>query len=100
MSEASHGSRGDRKGEQRHRPGAKEARRRLDLLLVARGLARSRERAQALVLAGVVRVDGSPADKAGSLVREGARLTLAEPDHPYVGRGGVKLAGALHLLGV
>jgi 23S rRNA (cytidine1920-2'-O)/16S rRNA (cytidine1409-2'-O)-methyltransferase len=78
----------------------KESRRRLDLLLVARGLAGSRERARALVLAGVVRVDGSPAGKAGSLVREKAHLTLAEPDHPYVGRGGVKLAGALDRLAI
>jgi 23S rRNA (cytidine1920-2'-O)/16S rRNA (cytidine1409-2'-O)-methyltransferase len=75
-------------------------RERLDRLLVERGLARSRERAQALVLAGVVRVDGRPAEKAGSLVPERAVLSVVAPDHPYVGRGGVKLAGALDALGL
>ncbi len=75
-------------------------RERLDRLLVERGLARSRERAQALVLAGVVRVDGRPASKAGTLVPRAAALSVAQPDHPYVGRGGVKLAGALDAFGV
>ncbi len=75
-------------------------RERLDRLLVERGLARSRERAQALILAGVVRVDGRPAPKAGSLVPEQAALAIVAPDHPYVGRGGVKLAGALDALGL
>jgi 23S rRNA (cytidine1920-2'-O)/16S rRNA (cytidine1409-2'-O)-methyltransferase len=80
---------------------AKSVRReRLDRLLVDRGLARSRERAQALVMAGVVRVDGAPAGKPGALIREGARLEILEPDHPFVGRGGVKLSGALERLGL
>jgi 23S rRNA (cytidine1920-2'-O)/16S rRNA (cytidine1409-2'-O)-methyltransferase len=78
---------------------AKRVRReRLDRLLVDRGLARSRERAQALVMTGVVRVDGVPAGKPGSLVDAAARLEILEPDHPFVGRGGVKLAGALERL--
>jgi 23S rRNA (cytidine1920-2'-O)/16S rRNA (cytidine1409-2'-O)-methyltransferase len=68
---------------------------RLDQLVVARRLAPSRERARALILAGQVRVDGVPAGKAGDLVREDAQIDLVEPDHPYVGRGGVKLAHAL-----
>jgi 23S rRNA (cytidine1920-2'-O)/16S rRNA (cytidine1409-2'-O)-methyltransferase len=68
---------------------------RLDLLLVERGLAASRERAQALILAGDVLVDGRPAGKAGAAVPEDAEITLAAPDHPYVGRGGLKLAHAL-----
>jgi 23S rRNA (cytidine1920-2'-O)/16S rRNA (cytidine1409-2'-O)-methyltransferase len=69
--------------------------RRLDLLLVARGLALSRERAQALILSGVVLVDGRPAGKAGAPVAEDAEIGLRQPDHPYVGRGGLKLAHAL-----
>ncbi len=68
---------------------------RLDTLLVARGLAASRERARAIILAGDVRVKGRRADKAGQLVADDAEVTLAAPDHPYVGRGGLKLAHAL-----
>ena len=73
---------------------------RLDRLLLARGLAPSRERAQALIMAGVVRVDGRPAGKAGALVAAEARVELAEADHPFVGRGGIKLDGALSALKV
>ncbi|HET9265587.1 MAG TPA: TlyA family RNA methyltransferase [Vicinamibacterales bacterium] len=68
---------------------------RLDVLLVERGLAASRERARALVIAGQVRIEGQPATKAGTLVRPDADVTLALPDHPYVSRGGLKLAAAL-----
>ena len=68
---------------------------RLDVLLVERGLAASRERARALILAGQVRVDGHPMTKAGSAVAADADVTVETPDHPYVGRGGVKLAHAL-----
>ena len=60
----------------------------------------SRERARALILAGHVRVDGRPATKAGTAVAFGARLELSTPDHPYVGRGGVKLAHALDVFGI
>ena len=68
---------------------------RLDTLVVARGLAPSRERARALILAGQVRVNGAVVSKAGAPIDAGAEVTLIEPDHPYVGRGGVKLAHAL-----
>jgi 23S rRNA (cytidine1920-2'-O)/16S rRNA (cytidine1409-2'-O)-methyltransferase len=68
---------------------------RLDYLLVARGLVPSRERARALILAGQVRVNGQPATKAGHDVRDDADVQVAVPDHPYVGRGGLKLAHAL-----
>jgi 23S rRNA (cytidine1920-2'-O)/16S rRNA (cytidine1409-2'-O)-methyltransferase len=68
---------------------------RLDTLLVDRGLASSRERARALILAGSVRVNGQPAAKAGTSVPMDADVTVATPDHPYVGRGGLKLAHAL-----
>jgi len=68
---------------------------RLDVVLVERGLAPSRERARALILAGQVTVDGQVVSKAGAPVAADARVELSTPDHPYVGRGGVKLAGAL-----
>jgi 23S rRNA (cytidine1920-2'-O)/16S rRNA (cytidine1409-2'-O)-methyltransferase len=68
---------------------------RLDQLVVERGLAPSRERARALILAGQVLVAGQPATKAGTAVDAEAPLALAVPDHPYVGRGGLKLAHAL-----
>jgi len=73
---------------------------RLDLLLVARGLAPTRERARALILAGHVRVNGTVAAKAGSSVDEAAEVDLRQPDHPWVGRGGLKLDRALEVFGV
>jgi len=73
---------------------------RLDVLLVERGLAPSRERAQALVMAGVVTVDGASADKPGRQVAADAALAVTAPDHPWVSRGGVKLAAALDAFGV
>ncbi len=73
---------------------------RLDLALVDRGLAPTRERARALILAGQVRVDGSIVSKAGAAVAAGALVELIVPDHPYVGRGGVKLAHALDAFAV
>src|SRR5207344_3171557 len=73
---------------------------RLDAALVERGLAASRERARALIMAGHVRVNDRPANKAGTAVAEDARIEVAEPDHPYVSRGGVKLAHALDAFGV
>lgn len=75
-------------------------RQRLDLLVVERGLAPSRERARALILAGHVRIDGQVESKAGTLVRPAAAITLDTPDHPYVSRGGVKLAHALEVFGL
>lgn len=68
--------------------------------MVARGLAGSRERARALILAGSVLVDGLPAGKAGSLVAENAAIEVRTPDHPYVSRGGLKLEGALDAFGI
>jgi 23S rRNA (cytidine1920-2'-O)/16S rRNA (cytidine1409-2'-O)-methyltransferase len=68
---------------------------RLDQLVTELGLAPSRERARALVLAGQVLVNGQPVTKAGAATPADATVTLATPDHPYVGRGGVKLAHAL-----
>jgi 23S rRNA (cytidine1920-2'-O)/16S rRNA (cytidine1409-2'-O)-methyltransferase len=68
---------------------------RLDQLLVARGLAQSRERARALILAGDVTVGGRPISKAGTLVDDGAEVVVRTADHPWVGRGGLKLVHAL-----
>ncbi|MBI3931879.1 MAG: TlyA family RNA methyltransferase [Acidobacteria bacterium] len=79
--------------------GGQRSRLRLDVWLVEHGLAESREKAQALVMAGRVRVDGSPAAKAGAAVGPTAAVeVLAGPEH--VGRGAVKLAGALDALGL
>jgi 23S rRNA (cytidine1920-2'-O)/16S rRNA (cytidine1409-2'-O)-methyltransferase len=68
---------------------------RLDQLLVSRGLAPSRERARALILAGQVLVDGVAVSKAGTAIKAASRVELITPDHPWVGRGGIKLAHAL-----
>ncbi len=68
---------------------------RLDKLLVERGLAPSRERAQALILAGRVLVDEQKVEKAGSNVADDAAVRILGDDMPYVGRGGLKLARAL-----
>jgi 23S rRNA (cytidine1920-2'-O)/16S rRNA (cytidine1409-2'-O)-methyltransferase len=73
---------------------------RLDLLLVSRGLAPSRERAQALVMAGLVSVDGVRADKPGRFIPADAAVTVAGKEHPWASRGGVKLAAALDSFGV
>ncbi|MDE3153531.1 MAG: TlyA family RNA methyltransferase [Acidobacteriota bacterium] len=75
-------------------------RQRLDAAVVERGLAASRERARALILAGQVTVDGVVVSKAGTGVAPDAVLAVAQPDHPWVGRGGVKLAHALDAFAV
>src|SRR6187401_625198 len=68
---------------------------RLDVLVVEHGLAPSRERARAMILAGQVSVDGRVVSKAGTAVDRACRIDVITPDHPYVGRGGIKLAHAL-----
>ena len=68
---------------------------RLDVLVVERGLAASRERARAMILAARVTVDGNVVAKAGTTVDRAARIEFLVPEHPYVGRGGVKLSHAL-----
>jgi len=68
---------------------------RLDQLLVARGLAPTRARAQALILAGDVYLAGVRVDKAGHLVALDADVECRAAQRPYVSRGGAKLAGAL-----
>ena len=68
---------------------------RLDVLLVERGLAPTRAKAQAMILAGLVQVSGRRVEKAGEPVARDAELVVSGPPHPYVSRGGVKLAAAL-----
>jgi 23S rRNA (cytidine1920-2'-O)/16S rRNA (cytidine1409-2'-O)-methyltransferase len=68
---------------------------RLDQLLVARGLAESRSRAQALVMAGLVYSGERRLEKPGALVAADLALSLRGSDHPWVSRGGLKLAAAL-----
>jgi 23S rRNA (cytidine1920-2'-O)/16S rRNA (cytidine1409-2'-O)-methyltransferase len=72
---------------------------RLDVRLVDLALAESREKAQALIMAGRVRVDGQPATKAGAGVTEDSKVEVM-PGPEHVGRGAVKLAGALDAFGL
>lgn len=73
---------------------------RLDVLMVGRGLAGSRERAQALLLAGAVRVNGAKIDKAGTQIPVDAHIEIAGETLRFVSRGGLKLEGALEDFGV
>ncbi|GAD48257.1 putative hemolysin [Caenibius tardaugens NBRC 16725] len=68
---------------------------RIDQLLVMRGLAESRARAQALVMAGLVMVGDRKADKPGQQFAEDVEIVLKGRDHPWVSRGGIKLAHAI-----
>jgi len=83
-----------------HKRKTKPGKERLDLLLVAQGLAPSRERAQALVLAGQIRVNGAKVDKAGTQVATDARIEMAGEPLRYASRGGLKLEGALEDFGI
>jgi 23S rRNA (cytidine1920-2'-O)/16S rRNA (cytidine1409-2'-O)-methyltransferase len=74
--------------------------RRVDLELVARGLAPSRERAQALIAAGLVEVDGIRATSADQRVGASTAMRLLGRDHPWASRGGLKLAPALDAFGI
>ena len=71
------------------------AKRRADQLLVDQGLAESRAKAQALILAGLVSAAGRRIDKPGTALAEDTALALAGRDHPWVSRGGLKLAHAI-----
>lgn len=73
---------------------------RADLALVELGLAQSRERARALILAGQVFAGDRRIEKAGDLLALGTPLRVRGEDHPYVSRGGVKFAGALAVFGL
>jgi 23S rRNA (cytidine1920-2'-O)/16S rRNA (cytidine1409-2'-O)-methyltransferase len=73
----------------------KAERKRLDVLLVDRGLAESRHKAQAMILAGEVEVDRKRAEKAGALLSATAHIEVHSRLQKYAGRGGLKLEGAL-----
>src|SRR5215468_7920632 len=68
---------------------------RLDKLIVQRGLASSRERAQGLIEAGLVVIDGTAAEKASQLLEDSAVIEVTGEALPFVGRGGIKLEAAL-----
>ncbi|PZQ21977.1 MAG: TlyA family rRNA (cytidine-2'-O)-methyltransferase [Sphingopyxis macrogoltabida] len=74
-------------------------RQRADQLLVDRGLAESRTRAQALILAGLAFVGDRKIDKAGQQIADDAEISVKGRDHPWVSRGGIKLDHALSHLG-
>ena len=71
---------------------------RLDILLVEKGLCESRQRAQALIMAGQVFVDSVRVDKPGTKIVENAKILLKSDDFPYVSRGALKLENALKYL--
>ncbi len=76
------------------------AKARADLLLVERGLAESRARAQALILAGLVYCGERRVEKPGQTLASGATISVRGRDHPWVSRGGVKLAHAISHFGL
>ncbi|MDA8404556.1 MAG: TlyA family RNA methyltransferase, partial [Desulfobacteraceae bacterium] len=71
---------------------------RLDVLVVEKGLAPSRQRAQAMIMAGGILVDDQPVDKPGALIFENAAIVSKGPGLPFVSRGGLKLQEALESL--
>ena len=73
---------------------------RLDVLVVSRGLAPSREKAKAIIMAGNVLVDGQREDKAGSMFKDTVEITVKGHTLPYVSRGGLKLEKAMKNFGV
>ncbi len=76
------------------------SRQRLDVALLERGLVESRAKAQSLIMARRVLVNGKHVDKAGALVAADDELAVEALEHPWVGRGGVKLAHALEAFGI
>ena len=75
---------------------AKADKRRLDIILLEKGLVSSRRRGQALIMAGRVWVNETPVSKPGTLVSPADRILLRATDMPYVSRGGIKLKEALY----
>jgi 23S rRNA (cytidine1920-2'-O)/16S rRNA (cytidine1409-2'-O)-methyltransferase len=73
---------------------------RLDLALVERGLCDTRSKAQSLIMARRILVNGQHVDKAGATVVDDDELRIEELEHPWVGRGGMKLAHALREFGI
>jgi 23S rRNA (cytidine1920-2'-O)/16S rRNA (cytidine1409-2'-O)-methyltransferase len=77
------------------RMSGKPVKKRLDVALVERGMAESRQKAQAMILAGEIKVDGKKAEKAGVNIEESAQIEVQSRIQKYVSRGGFKLEGAL-----
>jgi hemolysin TlyA family protein len=73
---------------------------RVDILLVEKDLARSREKAKAIIIAGLVRAGGIPVTSASEMLDENTELTLAGDNCPYVSRGGLKLEKALKVFSI
>lgn len=73
----------------------KSQKKRLDVLMLERGLAESRQKAQAMILAGEVSVNGAKQEKAGSQVDEASRIEVISRTQKYASRGGLKLEGAI-----
>ena len=80
-------------------PKARSPKVRLDQILVERGLAESRAKAKALVMAGLVFSEDSPQNSPGAQVRSDIQLSVKGPEHPWVSRGGLKLAHGLKYFG-
>jgi 23S rRNA (cytidine1920-2'-O)/16S rRNA (cytidine1409-2'-O)-methyltransferase len=78
----------------------KSEKKRLDVLVVEKGLAESREKAQAMILAGEVRVNGARGEKAGMQIATDARIEISGASAKYASRAGFKLEGALEDFGV
>ncbi|HET7290277.1 MAG TPA: SAM-dependent methyltransferase, partial [Thermodesulfobacteriota bacterium] len=78
----------------------RSSKKRLDTVLVDRGLAETRARARAVIMAGSVYVDGVRTDKAGALVGEGSGVEVRDSSLKYVSRGGLKLEAALREFGI
>src|SRR2546430_3842344 len=74
---------------------SKSRKKRLDVLMLERGLTESRQKAQAMILAGEVSVDGAKQEKAGAQISEASRIEISSRLQKYASRGGLKLEGAL-----
>ena len=77
-----------------------KAKERLDLLMMEQGLATSREKAKAIIMSGIVYVDGQKEDKAGSMIKRTAKIEVRGTTLKYVSRGGLKLEKAMECFGV
>ena len=77
--------------------GEKKLKERIDVLLVEKGLIKSREKAKATIMAGLVFVDNQKIDKAGDMVDVNANIFVKGDACPYVSRGGLKLEKRLHM---
>ena len=71
------------------------SKKRLDVMMLEQGLAESREKAKALIMAGICLVDGERMDKAGTMIKDTAKITLKNKPKAYVSRGGLKLEKAI-----